>query len=222
VIADVGDRVAVATRATAGLGLGLLDPMNGALGRIHGVERAQAVAGDLGSIGHIVELDGAIVGFGETGRESVGGKSHTIEPFSLALRGDGKSPERRQLADVVGSIAGVGRLGAQAAFVVNAMHISALYGGTSLPHRGVYVGVAGASGPPRFIPVYQVEYANDDWENGTAHVVTGTPLHARAAHAAGDLVVIAGSCGERGRVGCVIALRHTVDRASARSRAEGR
>ncbi len=204
-ISPVQTGLAVGTRADQGLGLAMLDPQSGALGRVHHVERASRYAGDLGAIGAIAQLGDAVLAFGETGRHVVDGHSHTIEPFSLMIRGDGPA-ERRQLADSTARIAGAARRGSEIVFVVDVIHTGALYGGTSLPHRGVYVGVVGATGQPRFTPVYEVAYETDDWRNGERRVVTGSYLDASQMSLDGDTLVIAGHCNESATIGCLVAL----------------
>lgn len=205
-LTSVSSGVAAGLRGSKGLGLALFDHAGGPPTRTHRVDRASSYAGDLGDLAGVVELGGAVVAFGETGRNTVGGLSHTIEPFSLAMLAKGALSERRQLADVTGRVVGVGSRGDEAVFVLHVIHTGALYGGVSLPHRGVYVGIVDATGAPRFTPIYQVAYEDDDWEKGEKRVVRGKYLSPLDARVAGDRLYVSGYCDERGTTGCVVAL----------------
>jgi hypothetical protein len=196
----VGARIGVAQRADRGLRFVLLDASTGrALGP--GVAVTRQPGGDLGQIAGAVVHGDDLVLYGETGREPAGARSHSIEPFVIRASGDAARHEQRQLADATGAIAGVGTVHGHPAAVVIVIHNDVLYGGTGLPHRGVYVALGGATGPPRFAPIFQVRFEGNDWERGEREVVFGEEIAVRTAVFGADAVYLLGTCGAR--TGCI-------------------
>lgn len=195
--------IAAATRSREGLGVQLIAADSGEHRPVARVPKYPA--GDLGTVAGVLRHGGDLLVYGETGREGVMRDgtlySHSIEPFVLRAGGKGGDAAKESLADVVGSVAAVGKLGGEPVAVIHVIHDMALYGGRALPHRGVYLALG--AGEPRFLPVVQVDYENDEHPYGQKTAVHGEPLSLWSAAFAGDAVLLLGTCDDEERVGCV-------------------
>lgn len=189
----------LATRTKEGLGLERFDADSGKLGGT--ALTLPRLGGDWGALVGGVVSGGALTVYGHAGREVVvqdgEARSHPIEPIAAAAEGG----ERVQLADVVGSVDGVGLVRGQPVVVISALHDTGLYGGTPLPHRGLYVLHARGDGL-RFAPVWQVDYADEAELTGKT-IVRGTPMDMPSAAIAGEAVYLLGHCRDESRHGCV-------------------
>ena len=200
-LVELDGTIAAFTRAKA-LGITRLDPDSGEVRSAGEIERMGSTwSGDLGELVGAVRAGDATVIYGHSGRESVQGQSHSIEPLTVTLAEDG--PLRRaQLLDVTGNVEAVGTVAGAPAALVDVIHDVVLYGGRGVEHRGTYL-VLGHGPEARLIPLVQYRYKDDDWENNPAEMVKGTGrMMSLDAIIAADRVWRAGLC-EQPRRGCL-------------------